>query len=249
VLAVFDDGRIQVDGYVHPDYTRQGIGTHLLRWAESRARERIVELPDDLQVCTHAGIFGNVPAMHELMANEGYSVVRRFWRMEIEMTEAPPTPKWPDGIAVRPFVRGQDEYAAWQALNDIFSEDWEYSAMNFEQWVAAKILADEDLDPSLWFLAQAGDQIAGMARCNYRMDQGWIRTLGVRRPWRRQGLAMALLHHSFGEFYRRGKRTVGLGVDSQNPTGATRLYEHAGMHVAEVLDVCEKELRSGKSLR
>jgi ribosomal protein S18 acetylase RimI-like enzyme len=81
----------------------------------------------------------------------------------------------------------------------------------------------------------------------YKMDIGWIRSLGVRRRWRRKGLAMALLHHSFGEFYRRGKRSVGLGVDSENPTGATRLYERAGMHIAEVFDLCEKELRAGKS--
>ncbi|MHB8626189.1 MAG: GNAT family N-acetyltransferase [Aggregatilineales bacterium] len=246
ILGVLGDGRIQIDGYVHPGYQGQGIGTYLLRWAETRARERIPELPDNVRVCTHAGIYGNAPAMHDLFQNEGYSVVRRFWRMEIDLTEPPPSPKWPNGITVRPFVRDQDEYAVWQAVNDIFSEDWEYAELTFEEWVAAKISADEDFDPSLWFLAVAGDQIAGMARCSYRMDSGWIRTLGVCSPFRRQGLAMALLHHSFGECYRRGKRTVGLGVDSQNPTGATQLYERAGMHIAEVIDTCEKELWEGK---
>ena len=243
VLAVLNDGRIQIDGYVHPEYTQKGIGTHLLRWAESRAHERMSELPDALRVCTQAGIYGSVPAMHELLANEGYMVVRRFWRMEIDLTEAPPPPKWPAEIAVRTFVRGQDERVVWQALNDIFSEDWEYAVMEFEQWVAAKILADDGLDPSLWFLAVAGDQVVGMARCTLRMENGWIRTLGVRRPWRRQGVALALLQHCFGMFYRRGKSNVGLGVDSQNPTGATRLYGRVGMHIAEVFDTCENELR------
>ncbi len=58
---------------------------------------------------------------------------------------------------------------------------------------------------------------------------GWVNLLGVRRPWRRRGVALALLQHSFREFYARDRRKVGLGVDAQSLTGATRLYEKAGM--------------------
>jgi ribosomal protein S18 acetylase RimI-like enzyme len=72
--------------------------------------------------------------------------------------------------------------------------------------------------------------------------------LGVRRPWRKRGLGLALLHHSFNEFYRRGKRKVGLGVDAQNLTGALRLYEKAGMHVDQAYDTYEKELREGTEI-
>src|SRR5215468_1533170 len=71
---------------------------------------------------------------------------------------------------------------------------------------------------------------------------GVVGALGVRKPWRRRGIAQALLHHAFGEFYRRGKRRVALGVDAENPTGATRLYERAGMHVAFEAVTYGKEL-------
>ena len=74
---------------------------------------------------------------------------------------------------------------------------------------------------------------------------GWVGTLGVRREWRKRGIGMSLLRHSFNEFYRRGKRKVGLGVDAQNLTGALRLYESAGMHVHQAFDQYEKELRPG----
>ena len=60
---------------------------------------------------------------------------------------------------------------------------------------------------------------------------GWIPSLGVRRPWRRRGIGLALLRHAFEEFGRRGKRAVGLGVDAESVTGAVELYERAGMHV------------------
>jgi ribosomal protein S18 acetylase RimI-like enzyme len=77
---------------------------------------------------------------------------------------------------------------------------------------------------------------------------GWVGSLGVLRPWRKRGLGLALLRHSFNEFYRRGKRKVGLGVDAQNLTGALRLYENAGMHVHKAFDQYEKELRPGQEL-
>ena len=65
-------------------------------------------------------------------------------------------------------------------------------------------LKREGFNPSLWFLAVAGGEIAGLSLCKYEMDLGWVDTLAVLRPWRRKGLGMALLRHSFAEFYRRG---------------------------------------------
>ncbi|MBD0349195.1 MAG: GNAT family N-acetyltransferase, partial [Thermoleophilia bacterium] len=99
-------------------------------------------------------------------------------------------------------------------------------------------------DPALWFIAYDGDEIAGFSLCRPREsgdpDMGWVSVLGVRRPWRRRGLALALLRHSFVELHRRGKKRVGLGVDAENTTGALRLYERAGMHVDRRWDTWEK---------
>jgi ribosomal protein S18 acetylase RimI-like enzyme len=71
---------------------------------------------------------------------------------------------------------------------------------------------------------------------------GWVRSLGVRRPWRRRGLGLALLLASFGAFWERGTRTIGLGVDGENTTGAVRLYEKAGMRVELRIDRFERVL-------
>ena len=111
---------------------------------------------------------------------------------------------------------------------------------------------DPSFDESLWFVAVDGKEIAGLSLCYSVVaedpNMAEVATLGVRRPWRRWGIALALLHHSFGELYRRDKSAVTLGVDAQSLTGAARLYEKAGMHVRHRSVCYEKELRSGEDL-
>jgi ribosomal protein S18 acetylase RimI-like enzyme len=110
----------------------------------------------------------------------------------------------------------------------------------------------ESFDPTLWFLAMDGNEVAGISLCRKNSydnpDLGWVNTLGVRRAWRKRGIGLALLRHSFGELYRRGKRMAGLGVDAENLTGALRLYENAGMHAHLSFDLFEKEIRAGKEI-
>jgi ribosomal protein S18 acetylase RimI-like enzyme len=89
-----------------------------------------------------------------------------------------------------------------------------------------------------------------MARPHWEADEtiAWIDELAVLRPWRRQGIGLALLHQCFGEFHRRGRYKVGLGVDGESLTGATRIYKKAGMHVFQRRDAYEKVLRPGEDL-
>jgi ribosomal protein S18 acetylase RimI-like enzyme len=56
---------------------------------------------------------------------------------------------------------------------------------------------------------------------------------------------MALLRQAFVTFQQMGRAGVGLGVDASSLTGATRLYERAGMRVVLRFDMYEKELRNG----
>ena len=98
------------------------------------------------------------------------------------------------------------------------------------------------MDPTLWFIAESGGAIAGVSLCKMRDDVGYVGTLGVRRDFRRNGLGLAMLQHSFLEFYRRGVSTVRLDVDAENLTGATRLYQRAGMREVRRFALYQKEL-------
>jgi mycothiol synthase len=238
---------LHTDGYVHPDFKGRGIGTTLLRTIELRARQEMTLAEPDVRVTLRSGIDNRDPSSHELHRNEGYQPIRYHWRMEIVLDGPPPEPIFPTGIELRPFIKGEHDIAVWQAQNEAFRDHWGSHDVTFEEWKHSRF-DDPEFDPTLWPIAWDGDQVAGFSLNRYRMGIGWIRTLGVRRPWRKRGLGEALLLHSFGEFYRRGMKTIGLGVDAQNPTGATRLYQKVGMCTASEFVSYEKELRAGRNV-
>ena len=238
---------LEMDGYVHPEFKGRGIGTLLLRMVEARARGEIELAAPDVRVSLRGIIDNRDPQSHDLLRNEGYQPLRYHWRMEIVLDGPPPEPKFPEGIELRPFVKGEHDVAVWQAQNEAWRDHWGSHDVPFDEWNRSKF-EDPEFDPSLWPIAWDGDQVAGFSLNRYRMGIGWIRTLGVRRPWRKRGLGEALLLHSFGEFYKRGTKTIGLGVDAQNPTGATRLYQKVGMYVASEFVTYEKELRPGRDI-
>jgi mycothiol synthase len=233
------------DGYVHPEFHGLGIGSMMLRTLEMRARKEMELAEPDVRVYLRNGVVATDAAACELHENEGYKAIRYLWHMEIEVRNVPQVPILPDGVELRPFIPEEQNRAVYEAHEEAFSDHWGHVRGSFEDW-NHHMFERKDVDPSLCFIAWDGDQIAGYSLCRYRMESGWVGSLGVRRPWRRRGLGEALLLHSFNEFYKRGTKTVGLGVDAQNPTGATRLYQKAGMHVASESVIYEKELRAGR---
>jgi mycothiol synthase len=235
------------DGYVHPQFLGRGIGTSMLRVLAGRAREVMQSAETGMRVFLRNGMAVRDARGRELHENEGYQPIRYSWRMEIKL-EAPPTvPVWPVGIALKSFDLQEHNRLVFEADDEAFLDHWGNAPMTFERW--QHYLTDRaDFDPSLWFIAWDRDQIAGYALCRYRMGIGWVGTLGVRRPWRKRGLGLALLYQCFNDFYYKGMKTVGLGVDAANPTGATRLYKKAGMSVANEYVIYEKELRPGREL-
>jgi mycothiol synthase len=238
---------------VRPDLLETGVGEALLGWVERRGREGLHLAEPGLRVSLHAQAAGVNEPMQRIFEHSGWAMERVFWQMEIELgDEAPATAPLADGIAIRSAVAGEDERAVMAAQDEAFADHYGFVPRAFDEWltVETKVLA---YDPSLWFLGVDGDEIAGISLClpeaPGRPDTGWVSILGVRPAWRGKGLGLALLTHSFAEFHRRGKRTVGLGVDSESLTGATRLYERAGMRVTRDGRSYERVIREGREIR
>lgn len=247
--------RAAADGYVHPDFEGQGIGTLLLEWAEARARQSVGRVPAGARYVLQASCLSTYEPAQRLLAGCDMEHVRTFWEMRIALDGDIPLPVWPDGLTVRPINPAAEARAYIAAFRESFRDHWGFTDEPLdkvmEHWQHL-MDTEPDFDPTLWFAAFDGADIAGVALCWPQADGepevGWINILGVRRPWRRLGLAQALLRHAFGAFQARGKTAAGLGVDASNLTGATRLYEKAGMRVHRRWDTYAKELRPGADL-
>ena len=184
-------------------------------------------------------------AGHSLLRNNGYSPVRYYWRMEIKLQETPATVTFPAGNELRPFIKDEHAIAVWQADNEAFRDHWSSHDRTYDEWSHGKF-DNPNFHSTLWMIAWDGNEVAGFSQNRFRKGIGWIGTIAVRRPWRGKGLGIALMHQTFGEFYKRSTTTIGLSVDSADLTGATRLYERAGMYVAGEFALYEKELRTGE---
>jgi mycothiol synthase len=244
-------------GRVDPDYEDLGIGSWMLDWAEQRALCALRDVPADLRFAPRVGTYREAVKPKKLFEDMGYRHIRSSYHMLINMDAPVPEAEFPEGITLRTYNPEINAEAVYRAEIDSFRDHFGFVEQPFEEGFKRFkhfVLGAEDFDPTLLFLAMDGPsgEIAGVNICRSHSyddpDMGWVGTLGVRRQWRKRGIGLALLRHSFNEFYRRGKRKVGLGVDAQNLTGALRLYENAGMHVYQAYDQYEKELRPGTEI-
>ena len=182
--------------------------------------------------------------LSELFLLNGYHSNLSFLIMELVMNEAPAIPDWPDGIEVRTFIPNQDEQATFRTDEEAAEDKGYHQPLDFAGWSKRMGLGLERFDPTLWFLACDGNEIAGAALNYYdqKSDTGWVDHLGVRRAWRNKGIGKALLLQALGEFHRRGIQRIKLTVDSKSLTNAPRLYESVGMKTIHEYHIYKKEL-------
>ena len=238
VVAIDPSVQISGMGKVHPEHSGLGLGAALVADTERRA---IVRLPRGVSAPFRFGVPQSDDAATDLLSSRGYRHVRSFWHMqrglpadEIETSE-------PEGIALRSGTV-DDEPVAHRVLDETFREHFGYEAWTFEDWQEA-MHGTPGYEPPLMVLALADGEPVGVS-VNLAADDGagWVADLGVLAPFRGRGVGRALLTRSFAELAARGHHEVRLGVDSENATGATRLYEGVGMTVRRRYDVYEKQL-------
>jgi len=240
---------------VHPDHSGRGLDVWTTAWGEKRAGLAIEKAPEGARVSVQSSVLKEDGHAHALHESRGWSHVRSFFTMRIDFDGSLVDAPFAEGVTLRTFGRDEDPRALAAATDASFADHWGHvpTSLN-EQMKFWKHWIEDDpkWDPSLWFVVEAGDEIVGMSLCSLEAegdpDRGWCHTLGVVREWRRKGLGLALLVESFRVLRERGKKGVGLGVDASSLTGATRLYEKAGMYVARQEDTHELLLRDGEDL-
>jgi len=242
-------------GVVHPDHWGIGIGSHIVTWAEDHARAALEKCTPDLRVAPRSGTQANNEAGLALFEQLGWKHIRSYYRMITDLDSTPEVPPIPDGITIRPYNPETETEAVYLTVMDSFKDHFGFIVPPFEKGFADfkhNFIEEPGYDSRFWFVAVEGNEIVGVCICR-RVDAedpecGWVSELGVRRAWRKRGVGYTLLKHAFAAFHADGRKRAGLGVDSQNLTGALRLYERAGMRVQRQFNQYEKEMRPGKEL-
>ena len=235
--------------HLAPEGRGRGIGQPVVEYFLDRMALMAAGHPAEAKKSFQTWSSEKKPWWNELVEMLGFKPVRYWYGMRrpaglpVEITPLP------DGVEVRPVIDGHMR-AIFDAEAEAFRDHWGYvepDEKDFQRW-----LADPDQDPSLWKVAWEGDQVVGMvlnfidkeSNQAFSRKRGYTENISVRRPWRRKGVARSLLTESIQMFLDMGMEETYLGVDTDNPSGALKLYNSVGYEKDESGCTYRKELQS-----
>lgn len=249
-----DDEKRQVFSFpfnIHPTVRTMELQSHLLGWVEQRAKEVAVESKAAEKHVLRA-FLRNVETddlLRAALEGHGFIAVRFMNRMVRDLQEEIDVPSMPAGLKVRP-VPESHYRSVINALDEAFRDHWGHSPLSeadYQAWSASPVFK-----PSLWQVAWDGEEIAAgvlntvdeEANKQFNLQRGMTDPIFTRRPWRKRGLARALLMRSLQMFKEMGMSEAMLGVDTQNPSGAFILYESCGFKPTLISVIYEKDISS-----
>ena len=231
-----DQLEYRLDGAVDPEFRGRGIGSTLLADSERRQRELAATNASPLPRILGSWSADTQERDERLLTAAGFEPARWFFDMTRRSLDDVPVVPMPDGLELRP-VTPDTALQVWRGDVEAFRDHWggfDGSDERLAEWLARPYN-----DLSMWLIAYDGDEVAGGVLNTIDPDEnaalgirrGWLSSVFTRRPWRRRGLARALIARSLVLHRERGMTTASLGVDAENPSGALGLYEGVGFQV------------------
>ena len=226
--------RVGLAGAVVPDHRGRGIGSELVEWQIGRGREMITASPEVSPAWLELSASQTDERRAELFRAFGFAPLRYYHEMRRPLADPIPVVALAPDLTLVPFDFSRDE-ATRSAHNEAFLDHFAATQLDRESW-QTWVTGDHHFDIASSVLVLAGTEIAGYSLTGVYPEEwaglgfteGWIHQLGVRRPWRGQGVAKVLLGASATAFAGAGLEYAALDVDADNPTGALALYEGAG---------------------
>ncbi|MFD9307892.1 GNAT family N-acetyltransferase [Streptomyces sp. NPDC060048] len=240
VWADSGPGRVDCEHYVLPGHRAAAV--RLLELTEVRARELADGAPG---ACLRLQLNVAPTLDPDVLPGRGYRTVRRYQVMtrSLDPAEAPPAP--PAGLTLRPCDGDEAQRRRAHALiEETFAEHFGHVDRPYEPWLDH--IDARGLDWSLVWIASlpALGDVGVLLTRDDRTSMGWVSHLGVAKDARGRGVGGFLLRHGFAAYAARGRSTVGLGVDTDNETGALALYEAHGMAMHYAVNTWELPLHS-----
>ncbi|MCP5096432.1 MAG: GNAT family N-acetyltransferase [Chloroflexi bacterium] len=218
--------------YTKPSWRSAGIREAIMRWNEQRLRYIATTHPDCEKALT---CWVSETEIHwvSILVKAGYKGVRYGFDMVRPNLDNIPDLPLPTGLELRP-ANMETWPTIFRAAGEAFRDHWEASEWKDEEMKRWEV--DPMFNPALWQVAWDGDEVAGGVLTfinekeneEYGRLRGYTETIFTRRPYRRQGLARALIARSLQKQKELGMTESALSVDAENPNGALRLYQSMG---------------------
>jgi ribosomal protein S18 acetylase RimI-like enzyme len=245
-----DGGHVEEASVVlHPEIRDEATYLALLLDGEARlARDRSARTPHPGDLL-RAWTWDQDSVARAALEAAGYQAAHFFYEMERPDLEGIELVDLPAGLELRP-VEPEHWRAIWEADIEAFADDWDpddASETGFQRF-----LGEPDQIPGLWQVAWDGDQVAGhvlvtvneAAHERFGRREGVLDSVAVRRPYRRRGLARALILRALAALRDHGETHATLGVDVDNPNQALGLYTSCGFVVRRGGAAYEKRIRA-----
>lgn len=229
-----------------PRWRHQGIEEAIIGWCENRLQQIAEDHPQDSKRFFQTDSNDHNEGFAEIIKNLGYDPIRYSIGMSRSLENLPEA-ELPEGIEVRP-VDTQDVRKIWDASIEAFRDHWGFSMPKEEDFISYQ--GSKYFQPDLWQVAWKGDQIVGSVlnyidhdyNQKFNRKRGWTEEITTHREWRQRGIARALIVRSMHMHKTKGMTEVALGVDSNNPTGALKLYESLGYQKENAWTIYRKPL-------
>jgi mycothiol synthase len=220
-LVSASEGAVTIKGGIHPDFRRRGLGGQLLDWQLQHAEAIDVEVEE-----TNAGAL-------LLMASRGFQPIRSY-RVMRRWYDDRPVPTSPSELPVIEFDPQYDERLRL-TYNEVFTGQGDFEPRNADHW-AKWFTGHHAFRATMSRLVVDGDRVVAFALgYEFTVDteqtgvrELWVGQVGALREYRGRGLARAALSAVLRAGQDAGYQRSQLGVDADNPTGASRLYESLG---------------------
>ena len=235
IIPPGEDERLAMfEGSVAVNHRGKGIGSYLLQRVEARAREEFGSPEDGVPQLIRTSCTRHQADRIRLFELHGFEALRYSYKMRRNLSQPLQKKPLPSGLNWVQWDPTLD-LPLMDAFNEAFSKQWGLQRMNEETW-RTFFTGVPQFRSDLTYMAMSDDAIVGFC-INWveeavESKEGWIEAIGVIPSWRGRGIASALLNNALVLFQAEGLERAALDVDTQNPTGALRLYEKHGFEVA-----------------
>jgi len=239
------------NGFLIPEWRRKGIGHTLLLWMEKRLCEIAATHPIDVAKLFQVNVSQFQQGTSIMLERSGYQAVRYYYQMVRPTLDDIRQFQLPDGLELRP-ATPEHYRLIWKLVDETSQDEWGHKKLteqDYQEW-----LTSPDFQPDLWQVAwdTTTDQVVGHVLTFIHHDEnkqfnrkrGYTEGIGVARSWRKRGVASALISRSLQAQKTAGMTESALVVDSDNPSGATRLYESCGFQIVKCDTLYRKPMES-----